>query len=273
MVQSSASAHRVSSCASPSPGGGPRAQARRHGDASGPRGEGVCPAAARSAGGPPVGAGLVGQGGQGSASIRASKRRASSPSRGDMRRAEGDPGRAAAQALAAPGQDAAGAVDVHGHHRPAGARGQVGGAAAELLEPAVGGAAPLGEDDEVPALLDERGGVSADGGSPGGARWGWPPGQGPQVRLPAAVEEVVGGGGHHRLVAEAWRGAPTAAARCRRGWRGWPRRWRGLRPELEDLVAPHLGRGHRRGRGGASRCRGSRPAPGGPGSAASTSVS
>ena len=126
--------------------------------------------------------------------MRAPKRRASSPSsgreglaedHGDRRPAEPSAprilgARAAGRAVAAArlGQDVAGAVQVDRHHRPAGAPGQVGGAAPEGLGPAVGGAAALGEDDQVPAVGQEPGrGVGRAAVDLGCVRWGWRPGR------------------------------------------------------------------------------------------------
>ena len=111
--------------------------------------------------------------------------------------------RCAPLGLGALGQHVAGAVQVDGHHRSARAPGQVGGARREGLGPAVGGAAAFGEDDQVPAVLDQLGGgvarpavdlapLDRDGGQ----------GERPQHRLPGAVEEVVRRRRHDGAVAE-----------------------------------------------------------------------
>ena len=55
------------------------------------------------------------------------------------------------------GLDVPCAVQVHGDDRPACAPGQIGGAGGERLGPAVGRAAALGEDDQVPPVLDQFG--------------------------------------------------------------------------------------------------------------------
>ena len=77
------------------------------------------------------------------------------------------------------GQDPSRPVQVHRDHRLPGPERQVGGPAAELLGPAVGRAAALGEDHQVPVVLQELGGhvgrapvdlgaLDRDGGQPVG---------------------------------------------------------------------------------------------------------
>ena len=72
------------------------------------------------------------------ASMRALNRRVDSPSIGCQRRAEHDLGLARLGPLHALAVDRPGAVDEHRHDRGAGTRRQVGGAALELLPPAIG---------------------------------------------------------------------------------------------------------------------------------------
>ena len=146
--------------------------------------------------------------------------------------------------------------------------GQVGGTAAELLGPAVGGAAALGEDDQVPVVGQQLGGqvggaavdlgaLDGDGGQQ----------ERPGVGLPAPVEEVVGRRRHHRPVAEPQReaaqqqgGVDVAGVvggedhRAPRGRRAPRRRGSAVRP--------------RSGPAAGSRCRGPWPGPGAPGTGA-----
>ena len=94
-------------------------------------------------------------------------------------------------------------MEVDRDHRPPGTPGQVGGPPVEGLGPAVGRAPALGEDDEIPAVLDDLGcRVRRPPAHLAALNWDGRKREGPQHGLPGAVEEVVGGGGDDRPVAE-----------------------------------------------------------------------
>jgi hypothetical protein len=121
---------------------------------------------------------------------------------GEQRCSEVDPDRAGPGPRAALRQDPARAVQVDRHDRHAAAHAQVGGAALVLLPPSVGTAPALGEDQQRPAVTEERrSAISAPATDlvalhrHGAVR---PRSDG---RGAAPVEEVVRGGGHRELVA------------------------------------------------------------------------
>src|SRR5262245_46400734 len=128
------------------PGGGRRPRQRRRGARMG-----------TTAGGPPVGRDLGGEGldgpldgcGQSAGGVALV---------GYQRGAEGDGGRGGRGPALALAQDAPGAVQVDRHNRDAAAKREVGGAPMEGLAPAVGAAAALREDDHRPAGVDQLGG-------------------------------------------------------------------------------------------------------------------
>ena len=136
----------------------PRAHVRRQPVASGPVSDGVSPRPARRPRRLPVGRGLVGQ--RGDRRARCGRRSGGRPRR---RRA------AAARRRSRWCGRGLGRFMPLRRMRPVPSRWtgttgtpqrtrQVGGAAAERLAPAVGGAAALGEDQQAPAVVDEVGG-------------------------------------------------------------------------------------------------------------------
>ena len=199
------------------------------------------------------------------ASMRAPKRRASSPSSGHRGVPKVTVVRVRRRPVAPLGKDVAGPVQVHRHHRPAGPGGQVGGPPAEGLGPSVGGSAPLGEDHQVPLVGQQArsqvgrtpvdlGPFDGDGGQE----------EGPRIGLPPAVEEVVGGRGHHGAVAEPQREAGQEQRRV--DVAGVVGREDHRRLELgECLLAPDQRARRPAWPAAGSRCRAPWPGPAGPG--------
>ncbi len=145
----------------------PSAQARRQVGASGPVRSGVAPAWTRRRADHQS---VVDSSARAAtaASMRSLRRRCWTRPPGGDRVAEGHLGAGGPGVLHALAQDLAGACDVDGDDGHAAAQGQVGGAAPELLAPAVGGAAALGEERQAPAVVDELGGlVGAAAADPG----------------------------------------------------------------------------------------------------------
>ena len=131
----------------------------------------------------------------------------------------------AAQPLRSARQEVLRPGDPHRDERPLRLRRDERGARLELLEPAVGGASALGEEDQVPAFLHEP------DGEPRGRRARAlaldrerAEREGSDVAAHLAGEEVVGGRADERACAGSAGGALRGARRCRGARRGWTRR-------------------------------------------------
>ena len=161
-------------------------------------------------------------------SIRSAKRRDilvacafARASRAVERIAEADLDVAGPDAARALREDRPHALEVDRDDRDAAALREIGGAAAELLAPAVGAPAALGEDHEAPAVFDELGGdVGALAVDPRALDRDRAERERRERRLPGPVEEVVGGRGDDGLVAKARRAARRARSPVSR-WLVW----------------------------------------------------
>ena len=177
---------------------------------------------------------------------------------GDQRCTEHDLGLAGLGPLHPLAEDRPGAVDEHGHHRHAGAPGEVGGAALEVLAPAVGRATALGVDHQAPAVVDQAAQLIA-----GPAARRLPvdrdgvQGQRREDALHPGVEEVVGCGGDDELRAPRLGHGARPSARCRGGCGGSGRRSPAARSSSRRRSArrstpTHLRVGQRPSRRGAA---------------------
>src|SRR5690606_38181266 len=108
-----------------------------------------------AAGLPPVRGGLVGEHRDGTLDARCEPAGVLVVT-GQQRIAERHRDRQSPWEVLALAEDAPGSLDVDRHHRHVAALGDVGRAATERLAPAVRAASAFGEDQQAPAVVDER---------------------------------------------------------------------------------------------------------------------